>query len=222
MRAVWCRRSGTVSVLAALMVGCGGESSGSISLDQLGTEYAAMFCRKAFSCCDDTERSGIPSGDEASCRSSYGTSFNAGYANLQMSVDAGRTRYHGDRARRCLDTMAALPCPLWGIGEAVNRLSDCNTTFEGQVAPGGTCARDQECASGYCETSTGTCVARPKQGEPCTEARCELGLACLNDAWGGAACGASRPDGSACYVGAECASFCDANVCGPSVLCDGV
>jgi len=222
MRVVSGGGGGTVAALAALMVGCGGGSGGSIPLDQLGAEYAAVFCRKAFTCCDDAERASVASRDEADCRSAYGASFSASFANIQMSVDAGRTRYHGDRARRCLDTMAARPCPLWGIGEAVSRILDCNTTHEGLLAPGSTCERDQECANGYCETSSRTCVARSKLGETCTEAHCEWELVCVFDASGASACGAPLPDGSPCYVSSECASFCNADVCGPSVVCDGV
>lgn len=222
MRAVSAGGGVAVGALVALVVGCGGGNGGSIALDQLGAEYAAVFCRKAFTCCDDAERAGVASRDEADCRSAYGTSFNIAYAMVQMDVDAGRSRYHGDRARRCLDAMAAVSCPQWGIGEAASRIPDCNTTHEGLLAPGNTCERDYECANGYCDISSGTCVARSKLGETCTEADCEWGLVCLFDASGASACGAPLPDGSPCFVSSECASYCNVDVCGPSLMCDGV
>jgi hypothetical protein len=214
---------GVMSAAAAIVIGCGGGggSNGAIPLDQLGTEYAAVFCRKAFACCDAAERSSVSGGDEANCRSAYGTSLSAGYANITVGVDAGRTRYDGARARGCLNAIAALVCAQWGVDEELDRFPDCLHTFEGTVAPGGTCSRHQECAGGYCDMASGMCVARPALGEPCS-GLCELELACLYDTTGAGACGVPLADGSPCSFNSECVNFCEANVCGPPTMCNGV
>jgi hypothetical protein len=215
-------RGGAPHVLALLtLFGCGG-GGGSVSLDQLATEHAAVFCGRAFSCCTAAELGGDPSLGEADCRALYESQFGVEFGNFKTGVDAGRTRYHGDRARRCLDTLASLPCSLWGVGEELRRFPDCTLTFEGLVAPGGACDFDQECANGYCELNGRTCVERLKLGEPCTVARCEQELICLYDGSGSAACAAPLADGSACYSNTSCANLCDLNVCGPSTFCDGI
>jgi hypothetical protein len=217
-----------------LTAGCdGGGSGGAVPLDQVGTQYAAAFCRKAFTCCDATELAsdGATAVDEATCRATVAVGVSANVANNMDDMAAGRVVYHGDSARRCLDVVAGLACEQWGADEALARFPDCLKVFEGKVAPGAPCTRDAQCADGFCDVNgTGVCVARPKSGEACTSGLCSQGLVCLSDSVGSfTVCGAALADGSPCRFDAECASAsCNIDAatntasCGPMTFCNGV
>jgi len=221
----------------AFLLGCsggGGHGGGSVPMDQLGTQYAAIFCHKAFTCCDATELAGgnVTTVDEASCRALVGPEISSNVADNQADVSAGRLVYHGDSARRCLDTLAALPCAQWGADEELARFPDCQHVFEGLVAPAASCTRDAQCADGFCDTTAGTCVARPKRGEDCANGLCSEGLECQPDPTTGApsVCLPPLADGSPCTFDGQCTSAsCNIDTaatgaasCGPPTFCNGV
>jgi hypothetical protein len=229
-------RVGTLCGLAALVIGCGGGSNGgrtdgsidgsngSIPLDQLASEFAVTVCRKAFECCDASERAdhGTFADDEASCRSAYAEPILSSIATHQASLDAGRILYYGDRARRCLDAIAALPCAQWSRDDVSRRISDCLYYTKGTIAPGGACGWTIECADGICN-SENTCVGRVGVGQSCQGTPCHLELACIVDASGvPTVCVEPYADGSPCKYDFECANFCVGNVCGPATFCNGV
>ena len=193
--------------------------------DRLGAEYAAVICRKAFTCCDAAELAG-DAPDEATCRAGIGAEASGTVASYQAATDAGRLIYHGDRARRCLDTLQALPCAQWGGDEELRRFPDCLHIFEGTVAAGGACEHSAECDDGFCDVASGTgiCVAFSRMGESCTAGRCLPELACASDASGfPTVCANPLPDGSPCSYDSDCAStFCEASVCGLPLMCNGV
>jgi hypothetical protein len=221
-------------VAAAFVIGCGGgHGGGAVPMDQLGAEYASVFCHKAFTCCDATELAGgnVTTADEATCRSLVGPEISSNVADNQADVSGGRLVYHGDSARRCLDTLAALPCAQWGGDEELARFADCQHVFEGLVAPLAPCVRNAECADGFCDTTAGVCRALPKLGESCPSGLCSEGLACLSNPTTGATdvCGAPLGDGSPCHYDSECTSaFCNidpggsTSSCGPATFCNGV
>jgi hypothetical protein len=223
---------GIIGGAAALVLGCGGGSGsgGSVPFDQLATEYASVFCHKAFTCCDAAELAGSnpTATDEAGCRAIVETQVSDNLVNDQTSIAAGRLVYHGDSARRCFDSLAALACSQWGANEELIRLPDCLHVTEGAVAPGGTCARDPECAGGFCDN--GTCVAFADVGESCAGTSCATGLHCSADAAGlPTVCTNPLPDGSACMYDDDCASAsCNIDTatntasCGPPTFCNGV
>jgi len=220
----------------AVLVSCGGgggHGGAPVPMDQLGTQYAAIFCHKAFTCCDATELAGgnVTTTDEAGCRALVGPEISSNVADNQADISAGRIAYHGDSARRCLDTVAALPCAQWGADEELARFSDCLHVLEGLVAPGGACSRSAECANGFCDTTgAGVCVARPKLGEYCPSELCSDGLACLHDPTTGAqgVCQPPIADGASCFFDSDCASaFCNVDasgngICGTATFCNGV
>ena len=224
MRARLEGRVRTICGLAALVIGCGGGSNGSIPLDQLASEFAITVCRKAFECCDASERADNPmfAADEANCRSAYAAPISSSIATHQASVDTGRILYHGDRARRCLDAIAALPCAQWSRDNAGGRIPDCLHYTKGTIAPGGACGWTIECADGTC-SSENTCVGRVDVGESCQAAPCRQELACIVDTSGvPTVCAEPFADGSPCTYDFECANFCQGNLCGPATSCNGV
>jgi hypothetical protein len=230
------RGFGSVLVLPAIaFIACGGGSGGSggssIPIDQLGSEFAAVFCHKMFMCCDASERTSIDSTavDEATCRSSM--SADAKFALLQAEVAGGHVTYRGDHARSCIDAVAALPCAQWGADFELLRFPACQTIVEGTIATGGVCASNDECVSGFCGSSTGALVCAPpaQLGESCDFARCVSGLACRTDASASPAkCGQPLPDGAACVDRNDCVSgYCITDgtgqaFCGLFPVCKGI
>jgi hypothetical protein len=217
----------TMCGLLAIVMGCGSGSGGSgatVPLDQFASAYAAAVCRKAFDCCDASERADHPTfaADEANCRTAYAAPILSAIATHQASIDVGRVLYHGDRARRCIDAIAALPCAQWSRDDAARRISDCLYYTTGTIAPGGTCTWTIECADGTCGNQN-TCVGRADLGQTCQGVPCRQELACIVDASGTpTVCVEPYADGSPCRYDFECANFCVAGVCGPATFCDGV
>jgi hypothetical protein len=217
----------------AFLLGCGG---GPVPIEELGSQYAAVFCRKVYTCCDAAELTagGSTGMGEASCRKLAAGGLSNNIESNKESVDAGRIIYHADSARRCLDAVTALPCAQWGVVQleddlSQSRFSDCVGIFEGTVLPNAPCSRSTECIDGTCGLTDRVCVALPKEGESCPGDRCVTGLGCLTDAAGNfTVCGALRADGSPCVLGGECESnFCNqgatgARTCGPPTMCNGV
>jgi len=226
-------RMGSVGIGVAFLsclpaFGCGPGSGGSIPIGQLGTQYAAVFCHKVFTCCEPAERSDINANDEATCRTLVATDVNTNIANSQASIDAGRISYHGDLARRCVDTVSALSCAQWSGDDEYRRFPECLSVLEGTVMPGGACTTSGECRGGTCDINAGTagtCVARAGLGESCTTASCLAGLACQFDT---NTCMNPLPDGSPCLYNSDCANgFCEtdasgAQMCAPPTTCNGI
>jgi hypothetical protein len=217
------------AILAQSIGGGGGSTGGDVPLDQFAATYAAVFCQKAFTCCDAAELAGdsMTGIDEATCRSTYAAGISANMADYPASIAAGRIIYHGDRARRCFDAIAALPCAQWGADEELRRFPDCLHMTEGTVAPGGECTRTVECDDGSCNSGNGTtniCVANARISESCTSRSCQPELSRASDSSGlPTVCATPLPDGSACSYDSDCAStFCEARVCGPPTMCNGV
>jgi len=217
--------------------GCGGGGSGPngnpvvpIPLEQANREFAAVMCAKFFTCCDADEVARAEVGpDEATCSSGLFSDGNSLFDENAPGVAAGRITYHGDRARRCLDWLAGLPCAQWGGDVVLSRSPDCRGIFEGTVTSG-PCEISDECLNGSCwwQTETEhTCRPSPQLGESCTTSLCGSDSYCLGDGTSGI-CRAPEADGQPCSGGLECASrSCNGNmpfegVCGPPVTCNGI
>jgi hypothetical protein len=228
-------------VLATLMIasGCGGGGGGGgapLPLDQFATELVAAICHKTFTCCDATELATLDPSivDEASCRASYGASYSMRTAQFQAEIDAGLSVYDPGAARRCLDTFAALTCAAWGGDLSLRRYPVCADVMVGTQPAGTACASTDECAGGYCGSSStnmaATCADRVNRGESCEFAACVHGLACVSPPSGGPrTCGDPAPDGSSCAFDDDCAStFCvpdstaGGRTCGIQTTCNGV
>ena len=222
--------------VAALAPGCGGGGSSggaSIPIDQLGDELAAAYCHKMLMCCNASELASMNATtlDEAGCRA-YMADFFAGKVTVtQADVDAGRVVYHGDRARACIDRVAALACPQWVADDRLLRFAECQTIVEGTLATGAACTTGDQCSSGHCGDSTGAlvCTAPAQLGDSCDFARCVPGLACRTDASAAPRmCGQPLADGAACADSQDCASsFCITATggqafCGLPPFCDGI
>ena len=216
-------------MLVAALAGCGpgggGGGGAAIPLDRIDEEYAAVFCRKIFTCCTAAEILGSPAaaGDEAACRATYGAAIASDLGDVQASVASGIVTYDGGKARSCFEAVGALPCTEWGGDDAPDRIPDCALILRGTVAPGGACAGSEVCADGWC-ASGGICTANTRLGEACAGMPCQTGLYCDTNAAGAlTTCAAFQPNGAPCSFGDECRSnSCNAGVCGPSEICNGI
>ncbi len=216
-----------LATLADCSCGSGGES-GPIPLASLASEMAKMFCRRIYACCDVTERSieGAAAANEATCVSGDRDGLSRVLvANLQEDVDAGRTAYHADRARECVDNFAALSCADWGDDFLFATIPGCAQISEGLLQLGHYCMRDQQCASGSCYG--GVCVALAAAGAACARPTgCETGLYCSSVA---GACAVLAPLGAPCDENDACENYTcvipavgGPGTCGRPTTCNGL
>lgn len=210
-----------VPALAAVLVvsglaACGGGDDDRSVADATG-ELGRVYCPMLFSCCTGDELgekfagAEPPVTDVAGCEAYY-----EGLGGLlEFTFDPDRAAFRPDELDACLDDLRGWSCDQLRAREPVgDRVCDA---VEGLVEPGGACAQDMECASGYCEGET-TCRARPGAGEACT-GECGDGLYCkITDA--GSICVAVKEDGQPCAFDNTCASgACNGEVCGPANEC---
>jgi hypothetical protein len=213
------------SILAT--TACGGDDGGGgdVPLDQFATRFAATSCKNIFKCCDATERmqqfqifNPMPT-NEAECTQTLAALIMSFGINTE-AITAGRLVYDGAAAADCLAAVDAAAC-----GAATHQAEDngsCTAFFVGQVAAGGQCKDDAECAvagsfcSGGSSDTFGACTTLPALGQPC-DGECVAGAFC-----DGTMCAAKKANGTACGFNSECTSdHCD-TTCMADNSCDGV
>lgn len=215
--------------LAACGGGGGGGGSGGVSLDDLGSTYAAAYCQKAEECCTADELHDLTFVDtEAQCELFIGGLFDQYLVPaLRDGEDAGRLDYDGDAMGACVDAVADLTCDQFAAYiHADGAFNACDNPFTPHVDDGGECGSDSDCVSGWCDgdsfdtsgnLSYGMCATRPGVGDPCPSFECAEGAYCS-----GGTCVETLPGGSDCASGDECQSgTCDVT-CGAEMRCDGV
>jgi hypothetical protein len=215
--------------LLVTLAGCSSSGSGgggTVALADFGSELAKVSCHRIYTCCDTTERADNTSWGptEADCVTAMTT--NNPLASLQAGIDAGKIVYHGDRAKLCLDHMAALSCTDWGINFNMRYVPDCGHITDGTVAMSAACASDAECVSGFCSLSV--CAARGALGDACTSpTACQDGLYCPVSA--GDHCATAAAVGAACEVSVSCQNnscvipdLATSGTCGSPMTCNGV
>jgi len=198
--------SKALALLALIGAGC----SGSISRDQLYPEMYKALCSR-YARCGQAH-------SESSCTALYlsyldqsGLLLNA----FDASIAAGKVKYNGDRARRCVDSIGGGACSSALSGATATE--DCRFTFEGQMAVGEACMSGECVPSAYCTRDTGatacpgTCVARvPEGGTASKAAECVVPLVLI-----GGKCAKPRATGESCTTSAECADL----ACGTDSKC---
>jgi hypothetical protein len=139
-------------------------------------------------------------------------------AAVEAEVAAGRVTYHAEQAGPCVAALRTVTCDTIDADRP-----ECDAVVSGNVAQGGACLVDFDCASGHCVVGAscpGVCTAYVGVGGDCSAAgaRCAPGLGC-----GGGRCVAvttpSATQGQPCVSG-TCASglYCDPTTskCAPS------
>jgi len=184
---------------------CGGSSNftagggDSLALDDLPSEFARAQCELVERCYGPLYHVFFSFED---CATRTEATFrDAGFGAIEAAVDAKTVKYDGEKAAKCLDTLAERDCT-----EINQRTLDaCDDALKGSVEPGGDCNIDEECeGSRICEVAAqcpGTCVERYDAGHPCTENdECADGLVCSEATL---RCVAPAGDGEACGGGLE-------------------
>lgn len=231
-------------VICVLFVGCGGDGSGTIELDNLGLELAVTSCSKQFECCTDAEimeqfdgitYDGQPIATEQQCvdfANAFFTSFAVG--QYKQSLAKGRIEYDGAAAADCVAALERLTCAELSTGSLATVTVSCRPFIIPKVADGGACAQSYECISDNCEgasnplgepSTDGACKPMPTAGQACDES-CADGLYCGFDLSANMdVCLSLKADGAECRFDHECASDnCDdaTDVCASAPLtCDG-
>jgi len=219
--------------------GDGGSSGNTIALEALPAAYYGALCGALYRCPT------LPEGgtalaifrNEATCVQRAGSLAGANLDDLVTAVRAGRVRYDGAVAARCLQEVTAR------CAQSDAELARiCRGAFTGTLAVGAGCWRSEECTEGYCDHETGSArqcpgVCRPSvaAGGACSVARQCAGWgdgsgACLGGtcvavspgapAAAGGACGLVQAGASAIAVECMAGSVCVNNRCEAVVAAD--
>lgn len=165
------------------------DDGNSIAIEDLDEAIASASCKLALACGTLPDKQACPPASTSEA------------AQLRASVKAGKTRYDGAAAARCLDSLANL-CSMDGGGQADPA---CDQAFKGTQPVGAACLSAVECMSGLCDTS-----------------ECDGSVACCRGTCGsvvaiGGDCSAS---GAVCVTGAYCKTAPAPSVCAPIVAAD--
>jgi hypothetical protein len=199
----------TLVIATIVLTGCG---PGSVALDDYAIATRGAYCSHLETC-------GVIESVETCLATNTGFDFTINgldlrlTASLRAAIEAGKVRYDGDSAKRCLDALGATRgCdPTAEISRV--RPDECLQIFNGRLGADEECARDDECISRQCDVPgceeaccTGACVGdtppvRAQLGESCEVAECDNGLFCDD---GTATCVALKSQGGFCVSIAEC------------------
>ncbi len=206
-----------------LTLGCGGGSgSGSVPLDELGTELTAVSCAQIFECCTAAEIvEDFGFFDEADCVAKLGVLIGQEVqAETEAAVAAGKMTYNADNAAECLALTESASCATYNDDSP----SVCDQITTGLVAADAACDDDAECVSGYCEgdadQTPGQCKTMPGLGELCPDFTCADGNYC--EFASESSCVAQKADGQSCGFDEECINSCENDICGVPTSCDGL
>lgn len=154
-----------------LLAGC--NSNSTIKLSNIDQAYADAICHMYATCTQVNGQGGggvdstlirllAQNPGTATCSDLVMQNGGADLGAYQASVDAGRIKYDGSAAKTCLNALTS-SCMAFDSSRASAVSSACDRVWQGQVAAGGVCTMDADCAnSGQCEKNggcTGTCVA---------------------------------------------------------------
>jgi hypothetical protein len=189
----------TITILGVGMIACSSTES---SPGTSGTDvnaYASATCERLQRCDLSFVKEYL--GDSAACATRLAADFKGQLAtpgtNLpQSQIDA------------CAAKLKQAACDVES-----GTLTECQ--FKGTLAAGAPCATSAQCKSGACFkplvgviiADCGTCSDPVAAGADCSNAACQIGLACINDkcielAGAGAACEAIKP----CKSSFQCVS----------------
>jgi hypothetical protein len=239
-----------VAVLTAALVACGssgtGEAGGNTAGNNAGanntagdntagnntagngsgTATASAYCTTAIGVQQDK----FGACDKASDTAIRYSKQLANCVSYDKEVSSGRTSYDATKGTACAAAIANADCSKI---VAVFDDAACQGVLSGNVASGGDCYHDMDCASGTCDfwaappsdpsavaapTCPGKCLAFLQQGEDCSGARAECGpnLTCYAPPGGSTrTCETLSAESGACPC--KPGLYCDAS--GPSPSC---
>lgn len=188
------------ATMVATFAACGG--GGEVAPDDLDTEIIDSTCERLVRCGEFESL--------AACQATL-NAYGLGVGGaLLAGVENGSIDYDGEKARECLEAIAAASCDE-SAENARNDPAACAEAFSGTVADGGACVTSLQCVSERCVgvddceqlCCEGTCaptVPVAALGQSCADAECERGTYCDDSS----TCSALAPDGSPCDYDEEC------------------
>jgi hypothetical protein len=97
---------------------------------------------------------------------------------LAKEIAAGRVVYNATQATACAAAIGSATCAVFDTPTP----AACATVLTGQVANGGSCYLDEDCSTGWCNSTAslcpGTCQAFAQLNQSCASVSCAPGLAC--------------------------------------------
>lgn len=183
MRTLTLRAVAAIAIIA-IAWSCkedGSDSDREPTLEELPGRFVDALCPELERCLGESssERLFGDGGCEARLRAQL---EDGDFAATQEAVQAGRVHYDASQVSACLAAIDGIGC---GFQTTRTLMSEhCNLVLEGDVALGGNCALDEDCAGvAFCkrngESCPGTCSALLGANESCTsDDECAEGLAC--------------------------------------------
>ncbi len=155
------------------------KSNPSLPLAEVEGEYYNLFCEQ-IETCEVNPYFSMVIEDRQGCLDFITSQTDGpGLGGILDAVDAGTVVYDAEKGYACIEDMKALPCDEFGDHEP----ESCVGVFTGTIADGEECRINEECVSGYCDTSEacpGTCVAAVAVGGTCALTdECESGAKCV-------------------------------------------
>jgi hypothetical protein len=201
------------------VTGCTDPPVNDFSVNEFYDAILAELCADIIACCGVTVPADV-------CVQQVRSSMGAFPRVQAEAVATGRLEFRAGPAQACIEHIQALSCTDFeATGASVVSLAfACDGAFIAKAVTGGECAMDAECTDSgtYCEGAIleqlGTCVAKPRPGDPCMH-KCRDGLACeLDSSKGGSFCVEPRPSGQPCASSRACLSgYC--NDSGGETIC---
>jgi hypothetical protein len=205
----------------------GDGGADTLSLDAFASAYYRALCGTLFRCPT------LPEGgtalaifrDEATCAARASVLVGANLDDLVSAARAGRIRYDGAVAARCLQEVTRR-C----VQSDTELARLCRSAFVGTLAPDAPCFRDEECAGGYCDLRSGSdrrcpgvCRAELGPGAACTDNRqcagwSDLTATCAGDRCVAMTAGPEAGLGGACGIVVAGAAATSVS-CGPGLVC---
>lgn len=142
----------------------GGSVGSSVALADFGDALAGAYCQRVFQCC------AVMDLKEESCRNGIKGQVATQIEQHQPFLDSGKVVFSPQKAAACINRLLAAGCATFkGGSPTLNPTDLCLEAFEATVAPGGGCADDFECIAGWCDPSSGKCVAKRADGASCED-----------------------------------------------------
>src|SRR5882724_7031939 len=208
----------SLMVMVLLCAAC--SASNPVSIDELGAQGAQSVCEFQAKCGEAK--------DVAACLSVHWSGPTSTSATVLAAIKAGRIKYDGDLARRCLDELGSRSCDVTTVSYH-SYPEACLSVFQGTLHSGAACADSGECLSQHCAIPacnmaccSGTCQGDDppvlgKVGASCaTNFFCEAQAFCESTSL---TCVALKRLGESCTDGFSCADglYClhSTKTCGP-------
>lgn len=212
-------RIALLSVLGALLVGCGDDGVNiAANQDNFCETIADVVCHNLYQCCTESEIEDYLSVSEPrtelQCIEDRKRDCQRDAADIRDSLQAGRITFDATRLNDCLNAIVAPENVCSAVVTELPYKEACkDSPFVGTVATGGTCFFNHDCAGApdsFCGPDQ-KCKQKPQAGFPCS-----FSMPCASQFY----CATNGTCAAKLAAGAPCTG--DPNQCAEGLFCDSL